>query len=42
MALLHALKRTIDFVKEKGGRLDDQSVAAYEDLCAQLGARAQQ
>ncbi len=42
MALLHALKRTVDFVKEKGGRLDDQSVAAYEDLCAQLGARAQQ
>ena len=42
MALLHALKRTMDFVKEKGGRLDDQSVAAYEDLCAQLGARAQQ
>lgn len=42
MALLHALKRTIDFVKEKGGRLDDQSVAAYEDLCAQLGVRAQQ
>lgn len=42
MALLHALKRTIDFVKEKGGRLDDQSVAAYEDLCAQIGARAQQ
>ena len=42
MALLHALKRTVDFVKEKGGRLDDQSVAAYEDLCAQLGVRAQQ
>lgn len=41
-ALCHALKRSIDFVKEKGGRLDAQSVAAYEEMRAQLGARAQQ
>ena len=41
-AMLHALKRSIDFVKEKGGRLDSDSVAAYEELRAQLDARAQQ
>lgn len=29
-ALCDALKRSIDFVEEKGGTLDPESVAAYE------------
>ena len=29
-ALCDALKRSIDFVEEKGGALDPESVAAYE------------
>ena len=36
-ALLVALKQSIDFVKEKGGALDPESVAAYEYQKAQLG-----
>ena len=35
-ALLVALKQSIDFVKEKGGELDPESVAAYEYQKAQL------
>ena len=35
-ALCVALKQSIDFVKEKGGELDPESVAAYEYQKAQL------
>ena len=35
-ALCDALKRSIDFVEEKGGTLDPESVAAYEYAKAQL------
>ena len=35
-ALCDALKRSIDFVEEKGGTLDPESVAAYEYVKAQL------
>ena len=35
-ALCQALKQSIDFVKEKGGELDPESVAAYEYQKAQL------
>ncbi|HIZ48568.1 MAG TPA: bis(5'-nucleosyl)-tetraphosphatase (symmetrical) YqeK [Candidatus Gemmiger excrementavium] len=36
-ALLAALKQSIDFVKEKGGDLDPESVAAYEAQKVRLG-----
>ena len=35
-ALCDALKRSIDFVEEKGGSLDPKSVAAYEYAKAHL------
>ena len=35
-ALCVALKQSIDFVKEKGGQLDPESVAAYDYQKAQL------
>ena len=35
-ALCDALKRSIDFVEEKGGSLDPESVAAYEYAKAHL------
>ncbi len=36
LALCQALKQSIDFVEEKGGELDPESVAAYEYQKAQL------
>lgn len=35
-ALCRALKQSIDFVEEKGGALDPESVAAYEYQKAQV------
>ena len=35
-ALCRALKQSIDFVEEKGGALDPESVAAYEYQKAQI------
>lgn len=36
-ALLVALEQSIEFVEEKGGELDPESVAAYEDQKARMG-----
>ena len=36
LALCQALGQSIDFVEEKGGELDPESVAAYEYQKAQL------
>ena len=39
-ALYLALRRTVTFVKEKGGALDPMTVAACDELAAQLSARS--
>ncbi len=41
-ALCDALKRSIDFVEEKGGSLDPESVAAYEYAKAHLEVKTLQ
>ena len=39
LALLHSLQQSIAFVKEKGGSLDPQTVAACEDLQARIAQK---